>query len=95
MISASRIAVGCLAQARLGEVQEQQNRIAVGRDRAGAHGTLCEQVVGEELLDQRGETAGGALDALASVMPHLRASAKRSNRSAASAMSSGTAVRYQ
>jgi len=37
------------------EVQEQHQRIAVAGNRAGAERALRDQVLGEELLDQRGE----------------------------------------
>jgi len=42
-----------LAQAFVREVQKQQHRIPIGRNRVGAHGALGEQIVGEKLLDQR------------------------------------------
>jgi hypothetical protein len=48
----------CLAQALMGEVQEQHQGIAVGDHGMGADGTLADQILGEELLDQRGERRG-------------------------------------
>ena len=89
-MSASRSVGRRLAQRAAGEVQEQHQRIAVAGHRARAHRALRDQVLGEELLHQRGERrrlrCGG--------ITHRRTSGcgmNDSKRSAASAINSGTA----
>jgi hypothetical protein len=38
-----------------GETQQERERVTVGRHRSRAHRTLSHEIVGKELLDQRGE----------------------------------------
>ena len=78
---------GRLVQCLLGVAHQQPERRAIARDGVRAGLALAHEALGEEQGQQRREVGGGVHD------DGLRA--MRSRRRAASASSSGVAVRYQ
>ena len=81
---------GRLAVARLCEVEEQHEGVAVGRDGARAQRALLRQVFGEECLDQRGEAEVAAALGYSSASSAI---GKALERAPATAISWGTPVR--
>ena len=80
-----------LAQPLAGEVQEQHQGVAVAGHGARAHRALRDQILGEELLHQRGERRRLSVQSTLR-MGHLRCLHERLERlAAASAINSGTA----
>ena len=72
-----------LADAALGEAEEQTERVAIGGDRVGAGPALADEAIGEEALHDRSERA------------HRCAMPAASRRAATRLSSSGAADRYQ
>jgi hypothetical protein len=75
--------------------EEQRHRVAVVGHGSRAERALRDQVLGEELLHQRREAWRGALAVECGPQTWLSSGMHDSKRCAATAISSGTACRYQ